>query len=123
MPQRHLYLRDLSTANRRPVGCLVVELDRAKSEIRYAFSACSPRDRFDARIAQAIARGRLASHPHIIIGEVPKTGHEITSRIMHHIVSSNEEQGKDKYRSAIAYESAQAWLEEAAKPRSQAAAF
>lgn len=110
MAARHLYLRDYSRDNKHPVGCIVVEADGAANEIRYAFSACSPLDKFNARVARDKASGRFKQSPTIIKTEIPKSGHEITKLVMQHIVQNNTDQSTEKSRSYLALEAAKGWL-------------
>lgn len=125
MTVRHFYLRDYTQSNKHPIGCMAVEVNRGANEIRYAISTCSPLDKFNAAIARDKATGRLAAMPCVIVGEVPKAGHEITKCIMEHIISQNEKQrGKlpedeardwRKHRSALAYWAARGWLDSSVK--------
>lgn len=110
MSQRYLYLRDFNTQNRRPIGCLIVELNREHNEIRYAFSACSPLDKFNKKIAKNIAENRLAKHPSVIKG-IPGSSHEITQKIMRDIVVNHQNQSNSKSRSYLAYEAAIGWIQ------------
>lgn len=110
MAQRHLYLRDYYKINKHPVGCVAVEVDRAANEIRYALSACSPLDHWNAKVARDKAFGRLVKSPTIIRGDIPESTHAITRQIMEHIVTIHGTQQKDKSRSYLALEAAKTWL-------------
>jgi len=108
MANRHFYLRDFTKENKHPVGCVAIEVRPETNEIRYAFSACSPLDKFNSRVARDKATGRLVSHPIVINCKVPEKGYEITQKVMEDIISknTNQEQG----RSFLAYDAAQQWL-------------
>lgn len=121
---RYSYLRDHSTVNRQCVGCLAVEIDRVKQEIRYALSVCAPSDNFNPARAKEIAGGRMKKKPTILSVEVPKKAHQITRLIMEHIAETHglvskekrTEQGevvsKEKH-SHLACASAMGWLAQA----------
>jgi len=110
---RHLYLRDYNKPNKHPVGCLAIETDVTNNEICYAFSVCSPKDKFSSQIARKKATGRLASAPVKLACPVPNSTHEITRCVMNHIIATNSEQDKNKSRSVLALEAARGWLENA----------
>jgi hypothetical protein len=110
MTHRYLYLRDYSLPNKHPVGCVAVEVDEAANEIRYAFSACSPFDKFNAQLARDKASGRLTQSPTVIVGKIPESYHAIMRHVMQHIVDANKTQKRDVSRSYVAYQSALTWL-------------
>lgn len=110
MSHRHLYLRDYTKPNKHPVGCVVVEVDEAANQIRYAFSACSPLDKFSSKVARDKAAGRLIQSPTVLEGNAGAPYHDVMRRVMEHIVQSNSQQGRNIKRSSIAYVAAQAWL-------------
>lgn len=114
MAAKHLYLRDYTKTNKHPIGCLAVETDKAANEIRYAISACSPLDKFNAKVARDKAFGRFKQAPVVIHTQVPDTGHEITKLVMQHIIATNTEQGHAVSRSHLALKAAEGWLEYAA---------
>jgi len=113
-----VYLRDFSTPNKTPIGCIAFESDASKRQIRYAFSVCSPRDRFDKQKARAIAEVRLKENPErkgkkrrfpiTLECEVPETYSDLLSIIMKDIVQKNTEQPD---RSFLAFQAATCWLE------------
>lgn len=112
MALRHLYMRDYSTANKRMVGCLAVDINRETNEVRYAFSVCSPLDTFQKDLAKRIAFSKLKNEKSstVMQGDIPKTGHEITKLIMQDIVAKNETQVKGQKRSVIGCSAAKDWL-------------
>jgi len=128
MSLRHTYLYHYNKQNKKPIGCLAVQLDRDKNEIIYAFSTCSPQDKFNAKLAQKIAFGRLALKPQIIKTEVPVSGHQITARIMQHILDHNSDQRHNltpeenrdwrNHRHFLAFQAAQMWIENVPKTNS-----
>jgi hypothetical protein len=111
MTQRHLFLRDYTTANKHPVGCVMVETDRATNQIRYALSVCSPVDKWNADSARGVAVSRLLKEPVVLNVAVPEHAHAITRLIMEDIVKANSKQGSGKTRSLLALQAATAWLE------------
>lgn len=119
MSHRYLYLRDYTKPNKHPVGCVAVEIDEAAKKIRYAFSACSPLDKFNSKVARDKASGRLTQHPVVLDGDVPDTHHAVMRRVMEHIVETNRLQGPGTKRSFTAYLSAQAWLEQTQKTETE----
>lgn len=119
MAQRFSYLRDYTTSNKRPVGCLAVEIDKLNKQIRYAFSACSPLDNFNAEIAKAIAGGKLKKRPVIIECNVPDAGHDISQIVMTDIIAKNSAQGKGVIRSYLACMAAQSWLDHSKVQRAE----
>jgi len=126
MSSRHTYLyhyRNDTKSSKFPVGCLAVQCEN--NEIKYAFSTCSPLDKFNSELAQKIAFGRLKNKPQVIKTEVPTSGHKITACIMQHIVQHNGnhkndltlEEARDwrNHRHFLALKAAQFWLERAQK--------
>ncbi len=110
MTTRCMYLRDYNKSNRHPVGCILMEVDLEKKQIKYAFTACSPKDKFDKVQAIKLTTLRFQKRPRIIETEIPKSSHGITRLIMESIVSCNERQSKDISRSLLALEAASNWL-------------
>jgi hypothetical protein len=119
MSHRYLYLRDYSKQNKHPVGCVAVEVDEAAKQVRYAFSACSPLDKFSSQVARDKASGRLTQSPVVLEGNVPDSHHDVMCKVMEHIVETNKLQGPNIKRSVTAYLSAQAWLDQAQKIKTQ----
>jgi hypothetical protein len=92
-----------------PIGVIVSEIDRETNTIRYELACVHKRDHFVKRRGFDIAYGRLLKQPFIIQG-VPKTGHEITTRIMNDIFAND----RGTY---AARKLAREWLEKASKSR------
>lgn len=117
----HIYLRDYNTSNRKPVGCVAMRVDRENNKIFYAVSVCSPKDKWNSKIARSCAMGRLENEDCRVelAVKVPGSWNEITHIIMNDIVSRNKDQGGDIQRSYLAYAGAVSWL---ARPVEKAAA-
>jgi hypothetical protein len=85
MNRRVTFLRN---ADDRPVGCVVINVDRHRKRIEYQVSTQNPADKFDREVARLLAVGRLIESPfHLWLPN--KAGlHEISRRVMQHIVSN-----------------------------------
>lgn len=122
---RHVYLRDYSTSNKTPVGCVAMKIDRVKNQISYAVSCCNPSEqkKFNPRIAVEIATGRLGVAAVVIQREIPKTSHEITKLVMEDIIARNfhdprrqkPSDAKPQTRSYVALQAALGWVDYSAK--------
>lgn len=115
MAQRHIYLRDYTLNHKPPFGCLMMEINKDKGEIRYAFSVCSPQDTFNSKIAIDVAKGRLTKGGNIIKTIALNSSHDITRSIMQHIVDNNKSQSNEESRSHRAYLGALSWLQKTNK--------
>lgn len=85
MNRRVTFLRN---ADNNPVGCVVINVDRHNKRIEYQVSTLNPADKFDREMARLLATGRLVEAPfHLWLPN--KAGlHEISRRVMGHIVSN-----------------------------------
>lgn len=85
MNRRVTYLRN---ADHKPVGCVVINVDRHNKRIEYQVSTLNPADKFDREMARLLATGRLVEAPfHLWLPN--KAGlHEISRRVMTHIASN-----------------------------------
>ena len=100
MGNRLYYLRDkknirtLDTGAKtrgNPVSLIVSTVDKEHNRISYAVAVSHPKDHFDKQRAIVIASGRLAKKPIVIENQdlTHMRGHEITMKIMQHIVENN----------------------------------
>lgn len=85
MNRRVMFLRN---ADNKPVGCVVINVDRHNKRIEYQVSTLNPLDKFDREVARLLATGRLVEAPfHMWLPN--KAGlHEITRRVMTHIINN-----------------------------------
>ena len=104
----HLFLRNYDTPNKQPLGCVAMRVDRVKGEICYAVSVCSPKDKWNSKVARDKAAGRLIKAPNMVQVKVPEGWNDITKLIMEDIVKNNKEQ--EQGRSYLAFEAATSWL-------------
>ncbi len=85
MNRRVMFLRN---ADEKPVGCVVINVDRHNKRIEYQVSTLNPLDKFNREVARLLATGRLVESPfHLWLPN--KAGlHEISRRVMSHIVAN-----------------------------------
>jgi len=85
MNRRVTFLRN---ADNKPVGCVVINVDRHNKRIEYQVSTLNPADKFDREMARLLATGRLVESPfHLWLPN--KAGlHEISRRVMQHIATN-----------------------------------
>lgn len=83
MSKRVMFLRGV---DERPVGCVVINVDRHNKRIEYQVSTLNPFDKFNREVARLLATGRLVEAPfHLWLPN--KAGlHEISRRVMLSIV-------------------------------------
>lgn len=111
MKHRYVYLRDYSKENKHPIGCVAFYVKDDSKEIYYAFSACSPKDVFNSKVARHKASGRLTQRPHVLkLARVPDSFNDIVKHIMEHISSQNNDQAQGGSRSLLAFNAATGWL-------------
>lgn len=101
---RIMYLRSQQGAI---VGCVACQVKRAGHEYigNYQISVLNPSDRFDRKLARAIAKGRLLENPHHIELPTVPSMHEVTERIMRSILVNKDAPTR-------ARKAAQRWLDE-----------
>ncbi len=85
MNRRVMFLRN---PDNKPVGCVVINVDRHLKRIEYQVSTLNPLDKFNREVARLLAVGRLVEAPfHLWLPN--KAGlHEITRRVMVHIAQN-----------------------------------
>ena len=76
---RIIYLRDISY---RPVGTLVVSVNRQKNTAEYQLSTLNPADRFDRKEGQLIALRNLVERPITVLLPVCPTMHDVSRAVM-----------------------------------------
>ena len=101
-----MFLRD---ENRKPVGCVAMQLSRNGKSIRYQFSTWNPVDKFDRALARQLALGRLLDKPLTLKATSPLKGrHAATALVMTQLVNDQSVPTRSK-------EAALRWLDEALK--------
>ena len=85
MNRRVMFLR---SADNKPVGCVVISVDRHNKRIEYQVSTLNPLDKFNREVARLLATGRLVEAPfHLWLPN--KAGlHEISRRVMTHLAAN-----------------------------------
>ena len=70
-----------------PIACLMSEVDREASAIRYSIAAAHKQDEFSKPIGRKITAGRLEMSPRVLTGvKIPTSGHDISRVIMGDII-------------------------------------
>jgi hypothetical protein len=85
MNRRVMFLRN---ADDRPVGCVVINVDRHNKRIEYQVSTLNPLDKFNREVARLLATGRLVESPFHMWLPNKANMHEISSRVMRHIATN-----------------------------------
>lgn len=85
MNRRVMFLRSVDD---KPVGCVVINVDRHLKRIEYQVSTLNPLDKFNREVARLLAIGRLVESPfHLWLPN--KAGlHEISRRVMVHMANN-----------------------------------
>lgn len=78
---RYMYL----TVSGRRVGCLAVNMDRARGVVSYRTSVLHKNDVFSKEKARVIASGRLAVAPVEVSVPYTASSHEISTAVMLHL--------------------------------------
>jgi len=82
---KFMYFRD---CNRRPIGCVAIEVLNGMSCLRYAVSAVHPYDIFNRGVARDLAVGRLISHPIYIACPSRANLHTVLTTVMRDIAAT-----------------------------------
>jgi len=85
MNRRVMFLRNLDD---KPVGCVVINVDRHLKRIEYQVSTLNPQDKFDREMARLLATGRLVESPFRLRLPNRANMHQISERVMRHIASN-----------------------------------
>lgn len=74
----------------KPVGCVVINVDRHRKCIEYQVSTLNPLDKFDREVARLLATGRLVESPFHLWLPNKANMHEISRRVMKHLASNKD---------------------------------
>ena len=97
---RVTYLRD---EVQRPIGCVVIQLHRAKGLIDYQYTVQNPRDDFNRKIGRQLAIGRLVEDPISIIINKDADMHDISHAVMSDLLLAKDTPTR-------AFKAAKSWL-------------
>jgi hypothetical protein len=78
----------LRNVDERPVGCVVINVDRHLKRIEYQVSTLNPLDHFKRDVARQLAMGRLVEAPFRMWLPNKAGLHEISRRVMTHLAAN-----------------------------------
>jgi len=82
MNRRVMFLRNV---DKKPVGCVVISVDRHLKKIEYQISTLNPADKFDRQVARLLATGRLVESPYRLRLPDRANMHKISESVMRDI--------------------------------------